>query len=1141
MNGRGVMNRLSPVQALASTPGHDVWLSASAGTGKTQVLTARVIRLLLRGVAPESILCLTFTKGAAAEMAGRINARLSHWVRASETDIKADLFALHENPHDAALVAQARTLFARVLSSKANGLRIQTIHSFCQTLLANFPTEAKLLPGFKAMEERETRALAHQRLSEISETQQLPDHAHFIAQLGRFSLRNGEKATTDYLMTCTASAESFARLGQGLVPKLRLSLGLPLESALPLIVQGCADSKIDRALLKDVMDMNFSKGTARCTARAEKIAAWLALDDEARAAQLDRLVSCWTKADGTFLGISKGFTPMDASYYDMTEELAAHFNPLLEIRALENLADHWADAAQMGQAFARNFAEAKDRRGLVDFNDLIQRSAQLLTQPGISEWIRYKLDQSVDHILVDEAQDTNAHQWAIIKALAEDFYSGHIKEPQGKAGRSIFVVGDTKQAIFGFQGSDPQAMHDAQAWFAERNRWVDRELLTLNLVESYRSSPPILGFVDQVIAQVGADGLGLNMEYQAHVAAQGCAGRIDVYPLVEAEGAQAEEAEPLGEESWETPANRILATQIAQQVAQMLKDETLIEVRGAKPHLRAVRPMDIMILLRSRSDLAQLIVARLIEAGVPVAGVDRLKLRAPLAVRDCMAAIRFALQPLDDLNLACLLVSPLLGWTQEELQAAALGRPKDLWRHLRQHQPAEALAPLTALLNMGDRLTPTQFLEALLTGALRGRQKMIVRFGEEALDPLDELLNAAFEFERTETPSLQGFLAWFDQGEVDVKREAESQADAVRVMTVHGAKGLQAPIVILADAARAPGGILDRVMQWPIDDESLPLPRPRKPVRTANVEVVVDAAKQRDLKEHYRLLYVALTRAEERLIICGVKTKQKISEDCWYLKAQAALVAMGGVETADGLRYDRASDISTRKEKSVQAPAAPAPRPLWLDALPPQEVRPPKPLAPSKLGEDLAALPPGGAQNVMAAQRGKTLHALFERLPTLPPATRRAQAMLWLGQAMGVSLDAERQRLVDDALRVIEDPQFANLFAADALTEAPLAGVVNDVAIAGTVDRLVLTADSVTVVDYKTTTRPPQSSGQIPEAHVRQMAAYVAVLQSIFPQQTVRAALLYTHTPALHWLSDAQMAAHKPSYQHEQQVLQASA
>jgi ATP-dependent helicase/nuclease subunit A len=580
-----------------------------------------------------------------------------------------------------------------------------------------------------------------------------------------------------------------------------------------------------------------------------------------------------------------------------------------------------------------------------------------------------------------------------------------------------------------------------------------------------------------------------------------------------------------GEESWIT----LRARQYADALAERIRD--LVTEAPYLPSTRhALTPGDVLVLVRSRSELASLIVARLFAAGVPVAGVDRLHLHEPLAVQDLLAAIKFAVQPNDDLSLACLLVSPLIGWDQDQLRALAYGRKGTLWRKLRQRAAEfpEAYAALSELLRIADFTTPAVFLETILSGPMQGRRKLYSRLGMAARDPIDELLNSALEFERSETASLDRFVAWFSRGTVDVQRDPGRRGNEVRVMTVHGAKGLEAPVVILADATADPA----KLGRTPItlDFElgaggDAPLLRPKKEERCPPFEERILAEEKRDLEEHWRLLYVALTRAADRLIVGGVAPKPKADgtearpANCWHAVVERAMALLdaapadhgrwgaGLVHGAAGARKGKA-----KTEKAVQAATV---VPSWTRAPAPPESRPPRPLAPSAIAADDESAPPPSEAMRTAALRGTWIHQLLERLPSVEPADRAAAADRWLEKSAGVSDAAMRREIVEQVCGILSDERFSTLFGDASLGEAPLAATLPDGrVIAGTVDRLLIEADRICVIDFKTG-RVPATEAEVPNAHRAQMHAYAEALRVIFPGREISASLLYTAGPKL--------------------------
>ena len=1148
MSGRlSLLRPLEGDQAGASDPGAQVWLSASAGTGKTHVLTARVLRLLLNGAAPESILCLTFTKAGAAEMAERIQGRLAAWVRMRDADLRKELFALNE-PHDDEAARRARRLFARTLDAPGGGLRIQTIHSFCQTLLTGFPTEAGLTPGFRPLDGRAEAVLQRETLAALLVEAERGGDLGLLDDVQRLSRRLGEDKAQRYLVLCARASTAMAALGsrQGIEARLRTALAVPLGDMETWIAQRCQDDDFDCGLLRRVADANRAWGTKTGLDHAAVAERFLEAEAEDRAGLLDELIGIVRTKTGEPRSWTSKLLGCDPDHPENCEALGDAVAELLSVRARVGLAGLLASGLRAGQAYAAAYDAAKRAAGAVDFDDLIQLTVWLLERPGIGEWIRYKLDTRTDHVLVDEGQDTNTAQWRIVRALADEYFA---KEAGQGPVRTIFSVGDFKQAIFGFQGTDPVAFGAARAFFERSAAEGKRHLAKLTLDRSFRSSPPVLAVVDKLVAALGEAELGLLDEAKPHLSARAhLPGTVTLWAPVSLEAG--DEGEEPGEEGWLDDATRRFAGKLAAQVRDWLAEPLWLAGKG-----RPLQPEDVLILVRRRGALAALLVARLHEEGVRVAGVDRLRLDAPLAVRDLMAAIRFVLQPDDDLSLAALLASPLFGFSQEELYRVAFGRQTSLWTALTRAavEPADgpvagAVAGLRRLLARADLSTPYRFLEDILSGPMDGRRRLLERLGTEARDPIEELLNAALSFEGEATATLQRFLDWFDRDAVEVTRDPSAPLDAVRVMTVHGAKGLQAPLVILADATGDPDATRVGSVDWSIEEDGAPVPvfRPRRAEPAGSLAEAIQQAERRERQEHWRLLYVAATRAEERLVIGGALGPRARGEPpaaSWYQALANAMGELGATVQDDprwGRRWDYRGDgpagaarPSARRRRTSRIGTAP---PAWLHRPAPEEARPPRPLAPSAPGEDDSPLPPPGPAAADAARRGQWLHALFERLPAVAPDDRARVGEGWLERTGKVADPVLRQALVAEVCGVIADPALAALFDPEALAEAPIAAVLPDgTVVAGTVDRLRVTAEEVLLVDFKTGTRMPADLQAIPPAHLRQMSAYQAALAVIFPDRPVRAALLYTSGPCLFVLPPALLALHKPGLPPPQQ------
>ena len=802
------------------------------------------------------------------------------------------------------------------------------------------------------------------------------------------------------------------------------------------------------------------------------------------------------------------------------------------------------------------YGRRKTARALLDYDDLILLTRDLLHRPGIAPWVLFKLDGGLDHLLIDEAQDTNPEQWEVVAALTEEFFAG---EGAGETGApcTVFAVGDGKQSIYSFQRADPAAFERMRAYFRTRVEQGGQPWDDVDLDVSFRSTAAVLEAVDAVFAGVparhGVVADGTAVHHLAH--RLGAHGRVELWPPLKPEAAEAPAPWRPPVERVSAPSARVRLTRlVARRIAGWLNDGEMLPARGC-----AIEPGDIMILVRRRGEFVNDMVRALKDLGVPVAGVDRMVLADQLAVMDLMALGAFLLLPDDDLTLATVLKGPLVGLTEAQLFDLAHGREARLWRTLAQRAGEDeaygrAHALLERLLRRVDFVRPFELYAEVLNQG--GMARLMARLGPDAEDPIEEFLSQALAYERTNTPSLQGFLHWIGAGQVEVVRDLEQGRGQVRVMTVHGAKGLQAPIVILPDTMQQPEK-MSRLL-WPADRDVV-----LWGTRVAEFDDVAAAAyeraKQARADEYRRLLYVAMTRAEDRLYVCGWETERTAPADCWYhligdtladiaQPAAEPLVAAAADSDATVLRLDSPQRTPVAAPAAVAA-AAVAPRPAWTRAAPRPEPVPPRPLAPSRTPHEAAAEPalrsPVAGDGGARFHQGRLVHQLLQHLPELAAGARAAACRGFLARPVH-GLDAPTQAtLAAEVLAVLEDPTFAALFGPGSQAEVPVAGVLGAPAggqaelfagaaragpqvVSGQIDRLVVTADQVLVVDYKTTRPPPATAAETAPSYLRQMAAYRALVRQIFPDRTTLCALLWTDGPRLMALPDAVLDAHAP-------------
>ncbi|RDD60396.1 double-strand break repair helicase AddA [Ferruginivarius sediminum] len=1140
-------------QRRASDPAASVWVAASAGTGKTKVLTDRVLSLMLAGTPPAKILCLTFTKAAAAEMSNRLAARLAGWATAGDTDLDSALHELTGQRPDDAMRRRARELFARVLDAPG-GMKIQTIHAFCQSVLARFPLEAGVPPHFQVLDERSAAEMLQAAREEVlaragSGDDWGEDAARLAEALSEVTAQASEMTFNDLMAELIRQRGRLARLLReaggmdALAAGIRETLDVAEDDRpADVVARACRDDAFDAMGLR-VAETAMRQGTKTEQGKADILKAWLDAPAPDRGARFDDYAGLFLTAKGEVR--SRLLTKQAAEVGGALEVMEAEAERLLTVRERINatvVARATAGLLRLGAAILDAYERHKRRRALLDYDDLIIVTRDLLQRPGIAPWVLFKLDGGLDHVLIDEAQDTNPEQWEVVGALTDEFFAGEGAAEGRDAGtRTVFAVGDAKQSIYSFQRAEPAAFARMRRHFAERARQARHGWSSVELNVSFRSTDAVLAAVDAVFAQPDArDGVLFGEDALRHEPVRaGHAGLVELWPPAEPGDAGEPEAwAPPVEAEGQAPPRQRLARLIAARIARWTQGETpdgILHARG-----RPIVPGDVLVLVRRRNEFVEELVRELKLRQVPVAGVDRMVLSEQLAVMDLAALGRFLLLPEDDLTLACVLKGPLIGLSEERLFELAYGREGRLWDALRSRAGEnadfeDAHARLGDLLARAD-FTPPYELYAELLGAGRGRERILARLGPEANDPIDEFLALALAYEREHVPSLEGFLHWLEAGQQEVKRDAEHGGNAVRVMTVHGAKGLQAPIVFLPDTLQVPTQS-DKLL-WD-DGTGLALWPPRKEFDDEVAGGLRAAARADQEPEYRRLLYVAMTRAEDRLYICGWNTQRSGQEHCWYKLIQRGLAGVAEPAafdfTADlpdgwqgeGLRLETAQRTESESKTAVQeSELPPTPLPDWAQSPPRPEPAPPRPLAPSRPPDaEPPVRSPLEGDNGASYQRGRLIHRLLQSLPDLADSQRRAAAERFLASPVHGLDSAQQAQIVEETLAVLENPEFAALFGPGSAAEVPIVGLLDGEkgpeAVTGQIDRLLVTDEIVTVVDYKTNRPPPRTPEEVPDVYRRQLRGYRRLLEKVYPGRRIETWLLWTDGPRMMQISDA--------------------
>ncbi len=1105
-------------QRKASNPDKSVWVEASAGTGKTKVLSDRVLRLLLKGVPPAKILCLTYTKAAAVEMSTRIAGRLSRWAVAKEEKLQEEISELLGQDvlslkNGEKLLATARKLFA-VLLDTPGGMKIQTIHSFCQEILKRFPLEAKISPYFEVMDERAAAEALEEVKAHLLRQIELNPNSKASQSLAFITQNVSEYIFPRIMNNIAAKRSKIARLFaqynsvEELFVQTAHKLGISPTDTKDSLIADYAE-KLDKAELKTLMNALFSgKDTDN---KAAAIFAFV-LENGLNADNYDAFQNVFlTKGEKRARLASKDTLQV---YPEASEKMSLLAESVIELNnrlTAANLLQTTKAVLYLAEDLINGYKSYKRLHSKMDYEDLIVLTRELLENKSVADWVLFKLDGGIDNVLIDEAQDTSPDQWAIIRAVTEDFFNGASSSNQT---RTVFAVGDRKQSIYSFQGADPKEFENMRRYFAQK-------LAPLNSFEevhldiSFRSTAAILDTVNQVFSLPQAKkGVVPDTQDMTHTPSRiGDGGKVEIWSLLEAEEDENPDIYlPPIERKIATSTSSRLANMIALKIKEMVSNKEMLVSQN-----RPVRFGDFMVLVRQRDCFVEELIRECKNNNVNIAGADKIKLSEQIAVQDLVAVAKFLLLPADDLTLATILKSPLFGLDDDDLFKLCYNRGHaSLWSKLGDN-PAykETYAELQTLLNMADYVRPFE-LYAYILNKMQGRKKFVARLGEEVIDGIDEFVNMTLNFEQEHVPSLQNFVSWMAQDKVEIKREQEqNHMDAVRIMTVHGSKGLQAPIVILPDTVRVKN-IKSEAALW-FDDEVMYYPFSSRNYEK-NCLRLKQEEQERSLEEYRRLLYVALTRAEDRLYICGYKKSKKISDESWYNLCQQSFSQIAQTQGDDVLSYEVPQQFQKENDDKKEKTIVQVPDFDWVHTLPQTESLLAKPLTPSKLdeeGEDEIFASPLGENGQSKYRRGTVIHKLLQFLPEIKNADTALVIDEFLQKnAPDLSL-REHNRVIEEVSHLLQNPDFAAVFGENSKAEVPVMGQVKDRIISGQIDRLVVEKDRVMIIDFKTNRPAAQTVADIPPAYIKQLSAYKELIAKIYPTQRIETYILWTDTANL--------------------------
>jgi ATP-dependent helicase/nuclease subunit A len=1099
------------------------WITAHAGSGKTRSLTWRVVRLMLHGVAPERIIGITYTRAAASEMRGRILSELGQLAASPEAEYLAALQKVLGHVPDAAMKVRGRRLCAAMIDSPSGGVMLTTIHGFCQNILRQFPYEADLSPQFTVLDEATVASMLARCKHQLMQSERLPpalaDAMQFISR------RMGEQRFETILSDCIKRRrlwQDFWRNETRATAKKRLYgvHGLPPDMRSDELTQtmvtkletGVAAAMGWRALC-EALSANKYKAVQ---AIGDGVAQWRALDEVARAENLEPLLLAFYTKQGE---LRKNLKPENFSAIPECLRVLEHMRDVLveyqaAVAALACAEESFA-IAELGGALCELYTGMKAHAQALDFEDMIEKTLQLMAHPATLGWVMQKLDHRIDHLLIDEAQDNSRELWQLARVLAEELLAAGGSASVNAVPRSLMVVGDEKQSIYSFQGAAPEAFASERHYFMQLFAHHQASMREDSLDISYRSSAAVLNVVNAYV-DAKWQAMGMDAAPGAHQQARtDLEGRALLHPLIrapkpEAAGWEYPQTYTLGED-----ATRALASQVAAQVAQWVL------------HEKRWQAQDILILCHKRGRLMPALIRALQAAEVPVAGMDRLVLGSHLAVRDVLALMRWCCDTSDDLALAQVLRSPLVGMSESELCKRAHGRSGTL--------ATEINHPWLDACYARRHLPAYEFLSFVLEESQK-RQAFIARFGAEVEEVLDELLMQLAALPAQVLPNLSTVEPWIKDATRQVKRESEPGAQAVvRLMTVHGAKGLQAPVVIIVDTLQVPNTAKE--FCFSVEDATYGLiPALSLSESSKQASVLLRAKEEKReklLAEYRRLLYVAMTRAAQELhVFAALRDGANVPPESWYAQCEAALKAAGGEAMEEGgycLSSARTSEPPTTINRALadHGLLGDTNGLAWLHEAAKAEEKRILSLSPSRLmvQEQGAALSPsrGGMQ-----ERGTQIHRMLEMMQ---PAMRTEQIESLVAFSVPDWPKAVRHELAGQ-LGVLQTT-YPWLWARARMAEQSISGTLaigdRRVLVCGQMDLLVDTGEFLALIDYKTTANPPTTPAEIPQSYGQQLAMYRALLTPIYPSRVVRCGLLYTHVPRLIWLEESQLQLPQPN------------
>ncbi|NEV49657.1 DNA helicase UvrD [Wolbachia pipientis] len=1069
----------------AINPNFSVWVNASAGTGKTKILIDRVLRLLLEN--KRNILCLTFTNAAANEMENRVHSILSKWAICSESVLIADLEQLDFFPMYPYLSSQCSTRenkdyltrTRRLFSELENlGLTIQTIHAFCYKLISNFPIEAGIAPNCTLNECKELHSII---FNKVLHNETVQDDINLIAtEIDENKLRDLlytlcikrsiSENDSEYIKDKLSAPDEIHDLQSETTEHIKrlaeiLSEGSKRDQSYSEILYSTVIPVLDTGIQKKRTSVSYSDDTGM----------------ERKDTRIEDLAKVFLKSEShEKKSISSIATKSTLEKFRDAEQIIESVQNVVftHIKDMNSYQIFRRTSSLLGifKVYVDLYSSEKSKNALLDYNDIIGLAKNLLSNPNYKDWILFNLDQKIDHILVDEAQDNSISQWKIITNLCDEFFAGNDEK------RTLFVVGDVKQSIYRFQGANPHLFNYMQQYF--HTKTGGRDWISCQLEKSFRSTPEVLMLVDRIFNNFRAE-ISFNDNEIKHVPhRENDQGYIEIWPALpkcKEKEQRALQIHLTCKEGY-TIADRLLAQAIAHKIHNWLNEGRILVAKD-----RHIEPRDIVILVRQRNVLVDYIISELKKANVPVVGRDYFRIMDYIAVQDLIALAEFLLLQANNLALANALKSPLFNFTEDDLFNIAYNRKEQsLWERLQDYHGV-IYSELNYLINLSRIESPlTLFTHILRTG----KKKFAARLGLECFEVLDEFMNLVLQFEN---PSLQAFVQWIKENNPEIKNDMQSECNAVRIMTIHKSKGLQAPIVFLVDTNTVPRNSKSIIF----DGTEVPFWCGKN--NNAYCDQVKREKKLEDYNEYLRLLYVALTRAEDELYILS---KEPVQKGSWYdlitqygepyEKKQAYLQPIFK-EKVEVLCVNANYPYIYKKRDYFDVPVI---------SLPPN-------LSMSFQCLTLGSSEKEGAEWIPVSSTGMTdgytrgliIHSILQYMPKIEKEGRKNWVRKYLDN---INTSEDKDEIYSKILAFNE--KYGYLFDLGGKSEITLSGIINGEPVLVRLDMLCITQDKAIIIDYKS---HRNVSVSLLNEIKKQMLTYKTLVQEIYPNKQVECMVIW--------------------------------